>query len=378
MERILRGIGDGVVVTDPDGQVRLMNSVAERFLDIDERYAFGRDLFSEQPDAEFVSAWEEYTAGDEPLLTHELALGGSAPRVFAVTISRIHTPEGRPAGFVSVLRDVTGERRVERMKRDFVSNMTHELRTPLASIRGFTATILRADDVSDEDRRRFLGIIEKEAERLQHLIEDLLALSSLDAGREALQLRSADFTHLLRDAKQVFAPIASERGVTLDVHVTGPGSGVFDPEKMRRVVDNLISNALKHTSNGGRVDIDFARSDDRLECSVRDTGKGMPPEVLERIFDRFYSASPVGAPAPGNPRGSGLGLHIVQKLVELHHGEITAESHVGEGSTFRFVVPAVPRMPERKAAEVAVADPDDPLVDDPDPEAPAPFPPGEE
>ncbi|MEZ5065798.1 MAG: ATP-binding protein [bacterium] len=344
MERILRGIGEGVVVTDPDGQVRLMNPIAERFLDIDEQFAFGRNLFAEQRDSDFARTWRTFVDGREDLGGGELKIGAGPNRVFVVTLSRIRTAEGKPAGCVAVLRDVTKERRVDQMKRDFVSNITHELRTPLASIRGFTTTMLRGGPVSEEDRARFLRIVEKESERLQHLIEGLLTLSSLDNGREALDLQAGDFSTILSDASEMFTPLAQEKGVELQVvHGGRNGAGIFDPQKMRRVLDNLIGNALKFTPAGGEVNVDFARNGDTIVCTVSDTGPGIAPGQLERIFDRFYTRA---SAAGGNPSGSGLGLHIVRRLVELHDGTVAVESKVGEGTTFRFHFPAVPRVRE--------------------------------
>lgn len=345
MERILRGIGDGVVVTDPDGQIRLMNPIAEKFLDIDEQFAFGRNLFAEQRDVHFAETWDAFVAGEDDVLNVELTIGKAASnQVFAVTLSRIRTPEGRPAGCVAVLRDVTTERHVERMKRDFVSNITHELRTPLASIRGFTATLLRGGQVGSGDQTRFLQIVEKEAERLQHLIEGLLTLSSLESGREALDLQPGDFSLLLDDIREVFLPLAQEKGISLEIQSTGAnGAGIFDPQRMRRVLDNLIGNALKFTSSGGEIRVDFRREGDCIVCRVADTGRGIPADRIERIFDRFYSSS---KSPTGNPAGSGLGLHIVQRLLELHDGAISVESELGRGTTFEFRIPAVPRTRE--------------------------------
>ena len=364
MERILRGIGEGVLVTDPDGQVRLMNQIAERFLDIDEQFAFGRDLFSEQRDLDFGAVWRSFLDGGDDIQGCELKLGSRGERIFTVTMSRIRTTEGRPAGIVAVMRNVTRERQIERMKRDFVSNITHELRTPLASIRGFTTTILRGENVGEGDKVRFLQIVEKEAERLQRLIEDLLTISRLEDGRESLNLRTADLTDVLREAHQAFVASAGQRGIELDVDTAGNGAGVFDPDKIRRVIDNLVSNALKYTPAGGRVSLRMAREDNRLAVSVADTGRGIEPELLERIFDRFYTANP----AQGNPQGTGLGLHIVRRLLELHGGEVRAESIPGQGTTFRFWFPPVPTAAPVAATRASGPADDllfDPLADDP-------------
>ncbi|HMB68010.1 MAG TPA: ATP-binding protein [bacterium] len=365
MERILRGIGEGVVVTDPDGQVRLMNSIAERFLDIDERFAFGRDLFAEQRDLEFSRAWTDFTLGEDDLAQAELTVGNASPQVYTVSMSRIRTPEGRPAGCVAVLHDVTRERELDQMKTDFVSNLTHELRTPLASIRGFTATILRGRNVEEGDRVRFLEIVEREAERLQQLIEDLLALSRLEAGREVLSLRAANFVDLMHACRESMAAMARRKRLAIEVEGTDANSsGVFDGQKMRRVLDNLVGNALKFTPEGGRVSMRFSRQGDRLECRVADNGPGADKEALSHMFDRFYTSNPQG----GNPQGTGLGLHIVKRLIELHGGGIEVSSQPGEGTTFRFWIPGVPR--KITADEPAGDRPADPLEDLADDDAP--------
>jgi len=213
--------------------------------------------------------------------------------------------------------------------------------------------------VEEGDRVRFLQIVENEAERLQELIEDLLALSRLEAGRDLLSLRPYDFNDLLTAVRDTFHPRAAERGVELSVEAErGNGTGVFDPEKMRRVLDNLVGNALKFTPKGGRVTVRFHREEDRLRCCVVDTGRGMDEETLGKIFDRFYTSNRGG----GNPQGTGLGLHIVQRILELHGGAIEVESEPDKGSSFRFFIPAIPRA--KAAAEEKPEPALDALVDD--------------
>jgi len=362
MERILRGLGECLLVTDPDGQVRLMNKLAEEAFGITESLAFGRDLLLEQHDDSFRDQWRAFLAstGERGRGTWEKADG----RCFHASFSRVRTPEGRPAGCVVVLVDVTRERKGDRVKRNFVASITNDLRTPLASIRGFIGTVLRGENRAPEDNARFLWMIDKEAERLQQLVEDLLSLASLEAGQEELHAKSADFVGVLRQAKAMFDPAAHERGISLGLE-TGRyhGAGVFDAEKIRRVLDNLIGNALKFTEPGGSVTVQFQRYQERLECAVRDTGPGIEPHRLERIFDRFDSM----AASTGGPWGTGLGLHIVRGLVHLHGGEIAAESRLGEGSTFRFWIPARP-LPAKPRDEAPPRPPvSDALIDDPDP-----------
>jgi signal transduction histidine kinase len=155
------------------------------------------------------------------------------------------------------------------------------------------------------------------------------------------------------DAKDAFSALAAEKKVSLSI--AGQefnGSGVFDPDKLRRVLDNLIGNALKFTPAGGHVDVAFSRDGEHLNCEVRDTGRGMEPDVLERIFDRFYTSSR----STGNPDGTGLGLHIVKRIVEMHGGKIVASSKPNEGTTFHFHVNAIPRAPKEPTRKDTAAD----------------------
>jgi PAS domain S-box-containing protein len=363
MERILRGIGECLVVTDPDGQIRLMNKLAEEALGVSESLAFGRDLFGEQRDESFRTKWRAFIdgSGERDRALWEKGDG----RVYLATFSRIRTAEGRPAGCVAVMADATQERQADRVKRDFVANLTNELRTPLASIRGFIGTVLRGENRTRENDARFLLMIEKECERLQQLLEDLRSLASLEAGGEPLDAKSADFVEILRQANATFESTARERSVALEMRGGDEnGSGVFDAEKIRRVLDNLVGNALKFTQAGGSVTVWFRRDGNRLECAVRDTGPGIEPHRLEGLFDRLDSV----AASTGSPWGTGLGLHVARGLVQLHGGEIVAESRLGEGSTFRFWIPEAPPTNARGVAASANPSPiEDPLVDDPDP-----------
>ncbi len=335
MERILRGIGEGVVVTDPDGQVRLMNSIAERLLGIEERWAFGRDLFSEQGDARFSAGWADFLAGGDETATLELSPSEGNARL-AVTLSRIRTPEGRPAGYVAALRDVSADRRAEQLQRELIANVAHELRAPLASIRGFTASLAAADDMAPRESQHLLAVVEKEADRLFRLVDDLLALSRLDAGRESVRTQDGDAAALVAGIAETYTAIAQDRGLTLVSR--GEGTGLFDVEKVRRVFDYLVGHAMRCTPPGGEIGVELLREGGRLVGAVRDTGRGIGPQEIERVFARF---STTGG-ASGVSSGTGLGLAIAKKLVEVSGGTIEAESRLGEGTTFRFWIPATP------------------------------------
>lgn len=337
MERILRGIGEAVVVTDPDGQVRLMNGIAEKLLGIEEKWAFGRDLFSEQRDTRFVDAWAAFRGGEEDVYSTELSTE-TPGTTLAATLSRIRTSEGRPAGTVAVLRDVSRERRDEGRKREFVSNLAHELRGPLASIRGFASSILRGERVTPEEARRYIGIVEKEAERLGRIAEDLLALSRLDSGRDVLRHQIADAHQVMTAVEEAYGAKSKERGIEFEARADS-GAGLFDVEKIRRAFDSIVQHALQSTPAGGRVQVGFRREEDRLVGSVRDTGRGYTNDELARLLEPEGFA---GA-GPSADTFSNLGLAIAKKLVQLHGGELTAESAPGEGATFRFWIPATPR-----------------------------------
>jgi PAS domain S-box-containing protein len=228
-------------------------------------------------------------------------------------------------------------RELDRLKDEFISLVSHELRTPLTSIRGYLELLLDggAGDLT-EDQNRFLAVVDRNSKRLMHLVGDLLFLAQIDAGKLALDLSDVDLDEVVADAIEAAGPIADENGIELRAHVEPTPVLVGDRSRLAQVLDNLVSNALKFTTDGGSVDVWVSSVDGQVVIEVRDTGMGIPPAEQAHLFDRFFRSSEATERAIP---GTGLGLTIVKAIVERHQGTIEVESATGEGTTMRVRLP---------------------------------------
>lgn len=257
-----------------------------------------------------------------------------------VTGSIVGPWEGQSApALLFVLHNITRQKRLENLRKDFVANVSHELRTPLSVIKGYVETLVDAgDDMPSGDRHRFMNTIQRHTDRLNSLLEDLLTLSRLESTQPGLAREQVDLAQLVAVSLEDFRsrPAAQEHKFHLVVDPALPEVFV-DPLKIGQVLDNLVSNALKYTPRGSRIELS-ARIDskDTLEMAVRDNGPGIPAEDLPHIFERFYRVDKGRSREKG---GTGLGLSIVKHIVQLHGGKVWAESRVGEGTSFLITLP---------------------------------------
>ncbi|MFN8179958.1 MAG: PAS domain S-box protein [bacterium] len=331
MERILRGIGEGIVVTDVDGQVRLMNGLAERILAVDERFAFGRDLLSEQPDVEFVRRWHAFLAGPDDTARAELGLGGAQSRRYAVTFSRIKTSEGRPAACTALLHDVSAERRAERRARELSADLAQELRSSLVAVRGRVAAAEGAPEMV----------------RMTRLVEDFVQLAKLEAGRDPVEPRSHELGAVVRDACVALGAGAAPCELKIG---EGLAPAVIDPARTRRSLDLLLARAVRLTPAGRHVDVEVARRGARIEIRITDAGAN---EIDSARSSGSFRAA-----------GTGLDLYLAQRLTEIQGGEFDLETR-GVGSLVRLSFPVVQESASLAARPGAGADP---LLDEPDEE----------
>jgi two-component system phosphate regulon sensor histidine kinase PhoR len=238
-------------------------------------------------------------------------------------------------GWVAVLHDLTDAESIETTRRDFIANVSHELRTPLTSITGYAETLL--DGVaSEETRRDFLEIIRKNASRMTRLTEDLLVLTRVESGDKKLQLRTVSATELLRDASDYFHDHRGDSGLELDVVNEALKMVSADRDAIFQVFSNLIDNACKYASQGGRILIGAHDVEGFVQFYVRDFGPGIASEHLPRLFERFYRVDKARSRESG---GTGLGLAIAKHIMLAHGGIITAESELNHGCTFVFSIP---------------------------------------
>jgi len=239
---------------------------------------------------------------------------------------------GRPlpqGGALLVLHDVTELRRLETVRRDFVANVSHELKTPLTSISGYAETLV-SDTTDAETTSRFLAVILANAQRMQRLVDDLLDLSRIESGHWKPAPEILDTALVARESWALLAGVAGQRKVSFEALV-GPGAEhvYVDPDALRHVLSNLFDNSLRYTPSGGQITLLAGRDDRGVTLRVRDTGNGIPGEHLSRIFERFYRADPARSREEG---GTGLGLAIVKHMVEAHDGRVSATSEVGRGT----------------------------------------------
>ena len=245
--------------------------------------------------------------------------------------------DGGEAALVLVAQDVTEMRRLEGLRREFVANVSHELKTPLTSIQGLVETLLSGALEDQANNRRFVTLIDEDAKRLARLIDDLLELSQIESKAVPLQVRPVDLQALLGELAERLHPLLQERQVALELSLAADTPQVpADPDRLRQVFLNLLENAVKFNTPGGRVTVSAERRGETLRVAVQDTGIGIPPEDLPRIFERFYRVDKARSRQMG---GTGLGLSIVKHLVELHRGTVEVDSQPGRGSVFAVNLP---------------------------------------
>jgi PAS domain S-box-containing protein len=322
---LIETMADGVVAADARGAIVTLNRAARRLLGYgpDDPFPALAELFHEKAARDLVAT---VLAGNEAE-PQELERGG---RTLLVTARAL--PNG---GGLLVIRDVTELRRLEAVRRDFVANVSHELKTPLTSIAGYAETL--ATEASPGTQiERFARPILSNARRMHRLVDDLLDLSRIESGRWQPTPERVDLRGLAGDAWAAFADRAGERRIQFAVTAAGVHDVTADPEALRQVLTNLLDNALRHTPPGGRITVSLEPAPGGVIVCVADTGSGIAPEHLPRIFERFYRADPGRSREEG---GTGLGLAIVKHLVEAHGGRVGAHSTLGKGTTIRMFFP---------------------------------------
>jgi two-component system phosphate regulon sensor histidine kinase PhoR len=335
LRAMLAGMVEGVVAVDEFDRISFTNRAARDLLAMPKRGAEGRRLWEVARVsglAELVSAARDSDSAAQAELTLVQA-GGE--RLVQSTAHRFVADDR--IGVVVVFADVTELRRLERVRQDFVANVSHELKTPLTSIRGYVETLLDGALHDERNNARFLEKIDANVQRLHALVIDLLSLARIETQEGGLALAQVDWRRLLQASVRRAETLSRRRGVHVRVELDGDNFAVLgDEESLTQVVDNLLDNALKYTPEGGTVSARLEAQEDTVTLSVRDTGIGIPHEDQERIFERFYRVDRARSREVG---GTGLGLSIVKHLVQAMQGEIALESEPGDGSCFTVRIP---------------------------------------
>ena len=335
VEAIIAAMTDAVVATDRTESVLLLNRAAEDLLGVRRRHTLGRRAADVFPAPRLAGMLHEAVAFGR-VTAEELPPGTAGDRVVEVHCAPIRDKDGTATGAVAVLRDVTELRQTERLRRELTANVSHELRTPLTSIKGFAETLLDGAMKDEATCRRFLTIMNGETDRLVKLVDDLLDLSLLESKRVTLELKPVDVSVLVAHTVDKLKPLAQTQHLTLQQSAP-PGIIVpADADRLEQVLTNLVDNALKYTPEGGRVDVRVATADGEVEVLVNDSGRGIGPEDLPHVFERFYRADRSRTRGSG---GTGLGLAIAKHIVEAHGGRISVSSRANEGTTFKVTLP---------------------------------------
>lgn len=330
METILFNMIEGVLVIDDQARVVLANHAASKLLLLKNEEIMGKAFFTlldNQKINDMVCS--VLRNGKEMFAETSLGLRSQTFRVHvAPIVVQPHSIEGA----VIVFHDVTDARNFDQMRAEFVGNVSHELRTPLTSIKGFVETLL---DGALEDSvlcRRFLNIIDSEADRLSRLIEDLLTLSSIESKERMIRMEPVCIVQSIRSVLSILAPQISDKHLQVEFIYQQELALIHaDADLLNQVLINLLDNAVKYTPAGGEIIIRCYQHEGRVVTTIADTGMGIPREKLPRIFERFYRVDKARSRELG---GKGLGLSIVKHIIDLHGGEVFVESKAGYGSTF--------------------------------------------
>jgi len=331
---ILGSMVEGVAVVNASERVLFSNPSFASVLGLGSPPQPGSGLVEVVRQTELIEAVRKVLAG-EARVESEIVTGTLRQHFFAATVAAVRTTQAN--GAVVVLHDITDLRKLERVRRDFVANVSHEFRTPLTAIQGFSETLLGGAMNDPQNRDRFLGIILEHARRLARLTDDLLMLSKMDADRLELELRRLPVEQLVAGCVETAQPRAVEKDLRLSVNLGKKLPDIAgDRRRLTEVLQNLLDNAMQYTPAGGQIMVSAERHDGEVVFTVSDTGIGIPQADQPRIFERFYRVDVARSREVG---GTGLGLSIAKHLMEAHGGRLWVESEVGQGSQFHFSVP---------------------------------------
>ena len=338
MAAVLEHMHDGIILTDGAGRIESMNPSAARLFNVAPGEGMGRSLIEATREHELHTALQNTLTKPLDWQSLEIEVGKS---IVLAVVTKVPGPDGGAPTGLLVLQNVTELRRLERARRDFVANISHELRTPITSVKLLVETLNTAVDEDRAAAREFISRIDVELDRLTQLVRELLELSRIESGKVQLNLRPVPVADMLTRAAGRLRTQVERAGLQVAYNVEDDlPSALADAERIEQVLVNLFHNAIKFTNPGGSITLGAARHESGLLISVADTGVGIPDEDLPRIFERFYKVDKARAGSRERELGTGLGLAIAKHVVQAHGGQVWAESQVGQGATFFFTLPS--------------------------------------
>ena len=335
LQALLDSMIEGIVVIDSHNHVVLTNRAAAGLFGFTPPVA-GRALIETIRHHE-VATLAARLPRESAVVGFELRIENATPKFLQVNAVALHDSAGAASGAVLVFHDLTRVRELEGVRQEFVANVSHELRTPLSLIKGATETLLDGGKSDPVALDRLLTIVDRHANRLTLLIDDLLLLAKLDSERVTLNIEPTALRVAVQEVVNDLTPRAEHRQVTLKNELPAGLIAQVDPDRLRQVLSNLIDNAVKYGRPAGQVKITGRVLNDLfIELSVQDDGPGIPSDARARVFERFFRADKARSREQG---GTGLGLAIVKHVVQAHGGEVRVESELGQGAAFYFTLP---------------------------------------
>jgi PAS domain S-box-containing protein len=342
-QTIIKNIADGVVVTDPKLRILILNASVEKWFGLKEGEA------SEKPLTDFIQETklvdlivEAVRKNTKTLPAVEISLklkGEWKSRIFQARAARVQQEDGELVGIVTILRDVTQQKEIDKLKTELVSMVAHELRSPLTSISGFSELLLDSD-ITKSQSEEYATIILNESRRLSDLINKFLDISRIEAGRIQPKKVSLDLLEIVQIVVGNNSYLSSKKNIEVEIHsISRLGKIYADAGMMEQVFLNLFSNAVKYSPNNTRIDFVLKASDGEVVVQIQDHGYGISPKALPHIFEKFYRVT--DNEATREVVGSGLGLALVKQIVDLHGGHIEVESKLGHGSVFSIHLPKI-------------------------------------
>ncbi|KML01423.1 ATP-binding protein [Rossellomorea marisflavi] len=331
LSSILSSMADGVITFNRDGTILITNPPADRFL---QQWYYEHGSIEGEAIPAIVKELLQSVVVTAMEQTDEISLQG---RSYVVIVSPLYN-NNTIRGAVAVVRDMTEERRLDKLRKDFIANVSHELRTPISMLQGYSEAIV--DDIAEteEEKKEIARIIYDESLRMGRLVNDLLDLARMEAGHITLHEQSVSIMPFTERVANKFAGVAKEKKISIQFEsdVERERELSIDPDKIEQVLTNLIDNAIRHTPGGGEVTVSLNRNTQGYLFFVQDTGSGIPEEDLPFVFERFYKADKARTRGKA---GTGLGLAIARNIVEAHGGHIQVQSKLDQGTTFTFFLP---------------------------------------